>query len=295
MADATREHGGTRDDLARVIAEWRDSNSQGSTIARFEQEMVRFLARLDAREVESFADATELDCAEFLWSPTRRSRIPATHTMHVRRSALRAFFSTAAQLELCPTDPTVGLIVPPKTGRACRPLDADEMMLVQLTALARVMNPLRTASVVALAGATATTGELPQITWRDVDLDAGTIVLPGAFPIAPRTGHLSDWGAGQLARFKQKTGGVGDDPVVHRGRSAPDSHVGQASMSRMLGRLLADAGLTDIDIKPTSIRLYRPAALVADGGKIEDAALMLGVGSLDAAADAIAYRWREVA
>ena len=295
MTSNTRDLDTPLTNISTVTSEWTTAGYQQSTVCRMEQEISRFLKRLSAQGVTSLVDVSALDCTEFVWSPTRRARIPATHTMHVRRSALRAFFSTGVQLELCPTDPTVGLIVPPKTGRACRPLDADEMMLVQLTALARVMNPLRTASVVALAGATATTGELPQITWRDVDLDAGTIVLPGAFPIAPRTGHLSDWGAGQLARFKQKTGGVGDDPVVHRGRSAPDSHVGQASMSRMLGRLLADAGLTDIDIKPTSIRLYRPAALVADGGKIEDAALMLGVGSLDAAADAIAYWWREVA
>lgn len=260
-----------------------------------EQEISRFLVRLMAQGSASLVEVTPLDCIDFVWSPTSRSRIPATHTMHVRRSALRAFFATAVQLGLCGSDPTVGLTVPPKAGRACRPLGADELMLVQLTALARLKNPLRTASVVALAEATATTGELPQIPWRDIDLHAGIVALPGAFPISARHGQLSDWGARQLARFKKKAGGGGEEQVVHRGQSAPDSHVGQASMSRMLGRLLTDAGLTDIDIKPTSIRLYQPAALVAEGGRIEDAARMLGIGSLDATADAIGYRWREVA
>lgn len=291
----TRSHTPQLIDVSTVTADWTSSGYQESTVLRMDQEISRFLTRLSAQGISSFAEVSMGDCREFVWSPTSRSRIPAIHTMHVRRSAIRALFSTAVRLGLCEEDPTLGLDVPPKTGRACRPLDADEMMLVQLTALARVKNPLRTASVVALAEATATTGELPQIRWRDVDLQAGVVVLPGASPVAARTGQLSDWGIRQLERFRQATGGGGDEPVVHRGRSAPDSHVGQASMSRMLGRLLADAGLTDIDVKPTSIRLYRPASLVAEGGRIEDAARMLGIGSLDAVAEAIGYQWREVA
>ncbi len=212
--------------------------------------------------------------------------------MHVRRCTLRAVFATARVLGLVVGDPVAGLTVPAKTGRACRPLQGDELVVVQLTALGRVRDPLRTAAVVALAEATATTGELARIRWSDVDLDEGWVFLPGATPVVSRRGGLSRWGVHHLGRFRDMVDGWGEAPVAHRGRSAPDSHVGQASMSRLLGRLLTDAGLTEADIRPTSIRLCGPARLLEEGGRIEVAAAMLGLSSLDAAADLLAYDWR---
>ena len=62
-------------------------------------------------------------------------------------------------------------------------------------------------------------------------------------------------------------------------------------MSRLLGRLLNDAGLPDRDIHPTSIRLHHPARLLATGGRIEEAAGMLGFASLDTAVAALGWNW----
>jgi hypothetical protein len=162
------------------------------------------------------------------------------------------------------------------------------MDLVRTAALGRVRQPLRAAAAVALAEATATTGEIPQVPWRDLDFAAGVVRLPGAPPVRPREVGLTQWGASVLARLEATTDAPDDAPVL-TSRAAPTS--AQAAAANLLAKVLRSAGLHDPRVRPTSIRLYG-ASLILAGEGIEAAARALGVDSLDAAAAALGHDWQ---
>jgi hypothetical protein len=199
-------------------------------------------------------------------------------------------FKALAEVEPEAGDPTRTLGLPPKPEDRTRPLTAGELDLVRTVALGRVRRPLRAASLVALAEATATTGELPRIHWTDLDLAAGTVALPGASPINPRTTILTAWGIGVLGRWEATTPHSPDDPVAGPPSAGATDYAAQAAMSSALNRLITTAGVTGPGIRPSSIRLRGGAIALAESG-IEAAARALGYDSLDAAAAALGHDW----
>lgn len=150
-----------------------------------------------------------------------------------------------------------------------------------MAALGRVRSPDRAVLAVALAESTATTGEIPQVRWRHVDLAAGTVALPGASPVRARTGILGPWGRGVLTRVRNETSPEPDDFVVSRRGDYADPHCAQAAIANLLAKLLRAAGLVGSDVRPTSIRLWA-GRHVLDARGIEAAAAALGVTGLDA-------------
>ncbi len=271
---------GVEGELYVALELWSEQSLSTSTLERLAGLITRFANRLVATGVASLLDATLADCEGFIWAPTKRAAAPSMHTVHLRRTAVRGLFRTLLQLEPKFVDPTTHLDLPSKGDPRARPLTDDEMTSLRVAAIGRVRSSNRAALAVALAESTATTGEIPQVRWRDVDLAAGTVALLGATPVRARTVSLSPWGRGVLARVRVETSPPEDDFVVSR-RGYADPHSGQAAMANLLTKILDAAGLVGVDVRPTSIRLWA-GVNVLDSLGVEAAATALGITSLDA-------------
>lgn len=274
-----------------VTTVWAGGAIAASTQARLGTLLERFVFRLAATGVTSVLDASPEDCDAFLWAPTRRNAPPSVHTVHLRRTALRGLYRALRELDPSVVDPTRDLDLPEKVSLRARALTDGEITLVRTAALGRHRQPMRAAATIALAEATATTGEIPQVRWGDVDLAAGTALLPGADPARPRAGRLTEWGVHVLGRSSSDMAPPPGDLVIPRRSGPPESHAAQAATANRITKLLAAAGLVGADVRPNSIRLWAATSTLTAAG-IEAAARALGIDSLDAAAGALAYRWQ---
>lgn len=283
--------GGPRAQMEVVRSAWARLDVAASSATRLSDLAARFAARLDATGVACLTEASPADCDAFLWAPTRRNRTPSLHTVHLRRTAVRTLYRIIQAFDPDAPDPTRHLDLPAKPEHRSRPLTTAEIDLVRTAALGRSRGAVRAAATVALAEATATTGELTRLRWADLDLEAGTVVLPGAAPVLARTGALTDWGRGVLYRWHISRPHDDRDLILARATTGATRYASQAAMVSYLGRILLTAGLTGPDIRPNSIRLWGAARLRAEHG-IEAVATALGIDSLDAASAAIGYDWR---
>ena len=267
-------------EVESLVDAWAVAHSSLTT-ARVGDLMRRFARRLVAQGRGSLLDATPEDCAAFVWAPTRRGQPPSLHTVHLRRTALRGLYATLGTLEPTTSDPTVLLSLPSRTINAARPLSDAEVALARTAALGRGPESRRACAALALAEATATTGEIARVCWRDLDIAHGRVALPGATPVRARVAPLSDWGAATLARQGRDLSPAPGAWVVPRRGEYRDDHVAQAAMANLLSRVLAAAGLREARVRPTSIRLWAGRRALESGG-IEAAARALGIASLDA-------------
>jgi integrase/recombinase XerC len=270
---------------------WATFEPAASTLRRLGDLALRFAARLDATGVGSLLNATADDCDGFVWAPTRRNRPPSMHTVHLRRTALRGLYRAVRLLDPTVTDPTVTLALPSKGEQRARPVTTGELVLIRTAALGRPRQPLRAAVVIALAETGATTGEIPQLTWNDIDLDTGDVALPGAPPVQPRSGVLTDWGAGVLQRWATSHPNP-SGLIVTRRNAGSLGHTAQAGIVNSIGQTITAAGITDPQVRPGSIRLWAARQRLDQAG-IEAAARLLGVDSLDAAATALDHQWKQ--
>ena len=275
-------------ELDVVAATWATRGLAVSTLNRLSWIASRFCMRLSATGVTSLLDVTPQDCEDFAWAPTKRRTPPTVSTVHLRRTALHGLFSVLRELEDGFADPSLGMELPPRGPLSTRPLDHDEIRLVRTAAAGRARHSGRATAAVALTEATATTSELARLRWCDVDLQRGTVTLPGAGLVRPRTGQLSAWGRAALTAQSEGTDPHPPSWVVDRRVPYDGDHTAQAAMANLLGRVLAAAGLGGRGIKPTSIRLWG-AARIRDRHGIEAAAGALGFTSLDATARIIDY------
>lgn len=286
---------GPAGEVSAIVDAWAvDGALAPSTVQRMSEIADRFASRLAAMGVGSLLAAEPGHCETFIWAATRRGRPPSLHTVHLRRTTLRALYRSLRPDGAEIGDPTLHIDLPPKTERAVRALTDDELVLLRTTALGRHRQPTLAAAVVALAEASATTGEIPQVRWCDVDLERGTVALPGAPPVRPRIGTLTTWGCGVLHRHRDQSTPGRAAPVCHGAISVPASHAAQAATTNRLRRLLVAAGLADPDLRPTSVRLWAADRAHRLGQPIEAVARILGLASLDATADAIDYEWKEL-
>lgn len=280
---------------ARVIwwALRHDHNVEASTAERIGATVVTFAARQATLGRDRLVDTTPEDAAGFVWANTLRGIPPAIATVHLRRSALRLAFRTIARLAGPTTDPTSGLSLPPKTRSELRPLDDDEATLLRIAASGRTRSRSLVEATVALAEATATTGEIATLRWRHLAPDRTQLRLPGAGRIRARTGQLTPWGKAALDRLGRTVAADPDAPIVYRGGAAAGSQAAQAAIVNRLRHLLREAGLDGRDLRPTSIRLWQPARRLAAGGRIEDIANQLGLASLDVACAQLGHHWQD--
>src|SRR5690606_21736553 len=115
-----------------------------------------------------------------------------------------------------------------------------------------------------------------------------SVALPGGGRILPRTARLTAWGAATITRYRSTHPVVGPELAVSGSTMPPRSQPAQAAMTNRLRQLLRTAELhTDPALGPRSIRLWAAALRYRSSGRIEDAAHVIGMRSLDACTAAI--------
>jgi site-specific recombinase XerC len=240
----------------------------------------------------------EVVCSKFIHSKVDKLRDPATSTMHLRRSALRAGLTTLRRLGNFEGDPTLDILLPPRSQLAARMATDDEMVLLRMNSVASRAS--RQPAVLALAGTTATTSELPAIAIGAVDDPANPrmVSLPGGKGVRPRTNPLSPWGSKVIRAFiteRLTQGATESDPLIYFGLKPGDASP-QASVCRALQSIFQRAGLNaEPDLVPRSIGFWagHEAFEAAPQKKLEVAANTMGIRSLDKAAMRIDYSWEE--
>ena len=123
-------------------------------------------------------------------------------------------------------DPTLDLVLPPRSPLSTRPLSDEEVALCRSHAYWSLSDNRR-ASAWALAEATCRSGELAHVTVGDVDLEAGRVWIHGGRTTRSRWATLTDWGAVQISRRCPELGGDPDRRLVYGGHAGGD--VGQVS------------------------------------------------------------------
>ncbi len=247
--------------------------------------------------IAAIPEITDLQVRSFVIAKTgRRGELcaPSAATMHLRRSAVRLFFRLARQAGLCDGDPTIDLVLPPRSCLPVRPLTEDEVLVCRSFALLS-LSETRSPAAWALAEATGRTSELPHVRASDADVANRRVWLHGGSKAEPRWGELTEWGAAQMERRlrvldRQRT--ESDPRVVYSGGRAEGAS-GQASSCAAVAAVLLRSGLgAEPDVRPGSVAGWAGARVMAATGRIDEVAKALGMRSLDRAAQTIGWDWR---
>lgn len=216
---------------------------------------------------------------------------PSTPAMHWRRSVVRLLFKIWRELGISDGDPTLDLALPRRSTLLVRPLSDEEVALCRWASLT-TPGATRLPAIWALAEAGATTGEIPRVRVREIDLETNQVALGGSAKTEPRTAPLSEWGATQLGRRIEALGHRRGERVAYQGKGRAES--GQASVSGAIGDVLRRAGLaSEPDVRPRSVTAWVGRNVFNETGHIEDVARRLGLRSLDRAAALIGWwEWR---
>ena len=282
--------------VAAAVSEWAAVGDRtDQTLARMGEVAVRFARRCAAAGVADL-DAVDVEvCRAFIDAPTRTGAAPTAATRHFRRTTLRAVFRTGRHLGLFDGDPTLDVDLPPRSGLGARPLTDDEVVLCRTATWTARATDLRRPAAWALAEATASTAEIPQVTVADVDDREGhwTVALPGTRRCEPRTVTLTGWGAKVVER---RLAELPDDPdalLAYNGTAAAGTTARHAAGCALVAGVLDRCGLgREPDVRPASVRHWRARTLFDADGTVEDVARLLGLRSLDEAADAVGHDWR---
>jgi integrase/recombinase XerC len=241
--------------------------------------------------IESLGDVDPSLAEAFVRAPSADGE-PAAATMHLRRSALRLLFRTARELGLADHDPTVDLVLPPRSSLRARPLSGEEVALCRAASL-HSLSATRLPAAWALAEASARTSEVGHIRRRDVDLDQRRVWLRGSSKVEPRRAPLTDWGVAQLERRLERPDDDPERPVVYAGNRGSDYHR-QAASCVAISEVLRRAGLaTEPDVRPISVAAWAGHRVLAETGRIDEAARRLGMRSLDRTAALIGWDWTD--
>ena len=286
---------------AALVADlWRQAALDGAmseqTVEKFTQLTGRFANYAQAQGTVVLTDVDPGLAAAFITARGHSRRgevaVAAVATMRLRRSVLRTFFRSARQLLLTDADPTLDIDLPGRPGRRIRPLDTQEADLcrhfAQLTEGAT-----RHAAVLALALSGVHSAEAARVQPDHVDLAGLRVFAAGSARTAARWCGLDRWSAECLRRRINAlpTEAV---PLIGTGNGSPAQQ--QARICVALRDVLVRAGLgDDPSLRPASITAYAGRLAFQASGRIEDAAGVLGMGSLDRTAELVGYDWRQPA
>lgn len=279
-----------------VVAAWSvDGAMSDQTLDKFALLARRFTRFAAAYDVTTLAGADHELVTKFVAAKGRSRHGTVTSaavaTMHNRRAALRALFRTARRLGLTLDDPTSEIDLPEREATAVRPLRDDEAALVRL--FAEHATPTRHAATTALLLAGAHTSELGYIRITDIDAVNHTVWAHGSSKHRPRRLTLDTWARRVLTqRIAHLTHqGANPDAIVCTGSDGSDAQR-QARVCVTVRDVLTRAGLTGTAcIKPSSLTAHAARRVFDDTGRIEDAARLVGSGSLDGVAALIGYQW----
>lgn len=239
-------------------------------------------------------DLTLADAFVHARGRTRHGKVtePALATQHLRRAVLRMFTRTARALELQETDPARDITLPPRSRKPARPLSEAEAESLRYFAEPSV-GRTRHAAVLVLALAGAHSGEIGHTTGTDIQLEKSRFWAHGSSKANPRWCPLDNWSAGVLRARVTQLISRGEDSAAPVATSPHGSDAQrQARACVALRDVLGWAGLAgEPDLKPASITAYAGLTEFSRTGRIEDAALRLGLRSLDRAAAAVGHDW----
>jgi integrase/recombinase XerC len=252
----------------------------------------RFLRYLDGAGISSLTEASPVVVRDFVLARSATTGAePSVATSHLRRSAVRLLFRVLRQLSLVEHDPTLDLVLSPRSSLPARPLTDDEIALGRSFSLHSLIETRRPAAW-ALAEASARTSEIPYVCVRDLDLDVGRVWLAGGIKVESRWAPLTTWGARALERRLETVGTDPDTPLVYEGRGSLESR--QASACDAIGETLRRAGLAaEPDVRPVSVTAWAGQKVLDETGRIDAVARALGMRSLDRAASLIGWDWTD--
>ena len=115
----------------------------------------------------------------FVQAPLADGGVPSVPLLHLRRSALRLLFRSLREAGVAVGDPTLDLVLPPRSQLAARPLTDDEVTLCRGHALWSLVDARRAAAW-ALAEATCRSVEIARICTHDLDLDGSRVWIHGS-------------------------------------------------------------------------------------------------------------------
>ncbi len=267
------------------------------SVERMMQTIARFASRVASQGVTMLADVSGEHVRSFVYAVLPDGGQPEIATLHARRTALRAFYRAARTLNLTDRDPTMDVMLPGRENKSTRPVSEEELLLLRTASL---LNGAGRASVVlALAEATAVTSEITAVKICDID-DAKNpcaVRLSGTARHRPRVGELTAWGSQVLTRrlAELRSSGRDENALLAYGGSKPTGGAkAQASVCNALGELISSVGLDDQQgIRAGSVRAWSGRRIFHDAG-LAEAALALGLSSLDQTALVIDYNWRSV-
>jgi integrase/recombinase XerC len=292
MADRTRpgELGsldGARLLTRDVLAESWDSTKQAQRVGRILDRFVVFAD--EGFGVETPESVTPELVGAFVRASRADGSCPSVSLMHLRRSALRLLFRSLRHAGAAIGDPTLDLVLPPRSQSATRPLADDEVALCRGHALWS-LSDLRRAAAWALAEATCRSVEIAHIHVPDFDFDGRRVWIHGGRTTAPRWGQLTEWGVTHLERRVRMLSAEPDTSVVYGGSG--DATTGQVSACVAIGDVLTRAGLAaEPDVRPASVAAWAGQKILAETGRIDEVARRLGMASLDRTARFIAFDW----
>lgn len=217
---------------------------------------------------------------------------PSLSVRHLRSCAVRALYHSARSLGWTTVHPPYVTREVNSTTRQGRPLVEPEFQT--LRSIATAMRHSRHGVAIAIGFSGGGTADIADMTVNHVDLDDGTLLLPGSRNVAERRVRIpGQWEYDtftQRIRDLERFGHSKDTGLVVRRQGGDASR--QAGAAIAISQVLTRAQLkSDPALKPASV--CRWAALVAfeTSGDISTAAALLGTRSLDTAASAIAWDW----
>jgi integrase/recombinase XerC len=274
--------------VARLEADWVSAD-QRVRVARILRRFVGFCDRGFC--VQALTDVSPVLAERFVLAPDGEADEPSLALVHLRRTALRLLFRATRAAGWPVGDPTLDLVLPARRGRQTRPLTDEEVTLCRGAALWS-LSDTRRSSAWALAEATCRTGELPFLSVDDLDLESGRVWIHGGRRTLPRWGRLTDWGTVHLRRRLAIIGDAPHAPLVYEGGDRRDG--GRVSTSLALLDVLRRAGLGDEPgVRPGSIAAWAGRRVLAEAGRIDEAARAMGLRSLDRTAEVVGWDWLE--
>jgi integrase/recombinase XerC len=252
--------------------------------ARVASSWARFTEFVEARGVLALGGVSPRLVEDFVQARLASGLVASVSTRRNRLWAVRLLFRLARKRGLVAGDPTMDVAVPRSVDGATRPLTDGEVE--RCREVAWWTSP-RAAAVWGLAETTCRGAELSAVGVEDVELADGVVRLPGSSRVLARGGVLSVWGSGAVGR---QLALVSEGCLVYSGSGS--SNAGQVSTCRALGTVLLRAGLGgDRRVRPASIAGWAGRRVFEESGRVEDAARVLGVRSLDSAARMIGLDW----
>ena len=279
------------DALAVVARSLSAGGLKPSTLENRLPRIAMFASFLGAHGVATLDAVPSGVVADFVNSRRSSGAIPTDSERERRLSSVRLAYREARQLGLASGDPTVDVALSERRHVSARPLRDDEIELGRAHTLQPGVS--RRAVSWALSEATARTSEMPHVRASHVDLDGGTVCLPGGPGIDPRIGWLTGWGIVQIRRrLAQLVQEDGPDPVLMGDLDWTDPGVGRERATHALVGVLRSARLRAPGVNPRSIPAWAGARALAGGATIDAVARLLGLRGLDQAAAIVGFDWR---